>query len=105
MNQFLFPTVPLGVPITPEGIVMKEILYRHCRLRREHENGCTIVYSYIPEPYCQVGKSLKLRDDDGNWEDGWKVLVAGDQRSFAEVETQGNAHRGIRKAGGDTGKD
>jgi hypothetical protein len=47
----------------------KEIYYRQCILRRGH----TVTTSWIPERFAEAGKVLKLKDDDGEWQNGWVV--------------------------------
>jgi hypothetical protein len=40
--------------------------------------------SWIPEPHAETGRVVKLRRDDGTWEDGWKIVGAGDRRLTGE---------------------
>jgi hypothetical protein len=49
--------------------MMKEIYYRQCILKR----GNTVTTSWIPERFAEAGKVLKLKDDNGEWENGWHV--------------------------------
>lgn len=37
-------------------------------------NGTTRMISWIPEKYAKKNKQLKLREDNGQWENGWIVL-------------------------------
>lgn len=46
------------------------IFYTQCKLRR----GTSWTVSIIPDRYAVKGKFLKLKDADGNWEDGWEVI-------------------------------
>lgn len=71
----------------------KEITYRQCKLQKKVPHGIMEQTSYIPEPFCHVGKILKLRDDDGTWNNGWKVILAS-RTSHAEkwVNQQSHAH-------------
>ncbi len=76
----------------------KKTTYRQCKLQKKIEGGVKEQTSYIPEPYCHVGKVLKLRDSDGEWEDGWKVIFAS-KNSVAEeqVNQQSWAHMNYRQ--------
>lgn len=56
----------------------KEIYYRQCVLER----GNTTTVSWIPEKYAETGKYLKLKNENGEWVDGWVVKSA----STAKVE-------------------
>jgi hypothetical protein len=71
---------------------MKTTYYRQCKLQKKISDGIKETTSYIPEPYCVQGKVLKLRDDNGVWEDGWKVIFASEHR-HTEEETNKNAHQ------------
>jgi hypothetical protein len=65
----------------------KELYYRQCHLQQQGKVRWEQT-SFIPEPYCVIGKILKLRDDDGNWSDGWKVMTAGERKAARLVELQ-----------------
>lgn len=45
------------------------MLYAQCHL----EKGNLTQVSWIPKPYAVVGSVLKLKDDNGVWENGWVV--------------------------------
>jgi hypothetical protein len=75
----------------------KDLYYRQCFLRRR--DGETVVeqVSYIPEPYCVPGKTLKLKKGDA-WEDGWVVVSAGDREPAVQVERRARDYLKTRKA-------
>ena len=52
--------------------------YKQCHMVKQLENGTKHITSYIPEKYAVLNKIVKLRDDDGEWEDGWRVISAGE---------------------------
>jgi hypothetical protein len=58
----------------------KTIYYRQCRLSRKTPTGEAQQVSWLPDQYAVAGKVLKLRDDDKNWENGWVVVGAGQNR-------------------------
>jgi len=37
-------------------------------------NGDSRMVSWIPEKYAKKNKQLKLREENGQWEDGWVVI-------------------------------
>jgi hypothetical protein len=47
------------------------------------QSSPNLIYTvaWIPEKFAHVGKSLKLRDDSGNWNDGWLVKELYNYRS------------------------
>lgn len=47
--------------------------YRHCQLVK----GNTYEISWIPEKFAKVGDVLKLKQEDGTWDDGWVVESVG----------------------------
>lgn len=54
----------------------KEIRYKQCFLTKKAGPVTWNQVSYIPEKFAVVGKVLKLRNDAGVWDDGWKVAGA-----------------------------
>jgi hypothetical protein len=58
----------------------KEVFYRQCKLKRKLKGGVTEeTTSFIPEPFCVIGKVVKLKDEEGQWRDGWVVESAGER--------------------------
>lgn len=80
----------------------KVIYYRQCRLEKKVEGGSKQQVSYIPDQFAVVGKVLKLRDSDKNWEDGWVVLGAGGKRAEHELPDFHELIKGHLRATGDT---
>ena len=35
-----------------------------------------MMYEWLPKEFCKVGLVVKLKNDDGTWDDGWKVKEA-----------------------------
>ncbi len=80
----------------------KPVFYRQCRLVKRLEVGELVLVSWLPEPYASTGRPVKLRDDDGAWDDGWVVACAGENRlPAAEVPDFHQLIRGHRRATGD----
>lgn len=71
--------------------------YRQCRLRKKTPDGYMETTSWIPEPYCVIGKTLKLKDDDV-WTDGWVVMMASEPKPAAWVESHERDFKKNRKA-------
>ena len=40
--------------------------------------------TWIPEKFAILGQNLKLKDDTGNWADGWIIQHVGSRRSDKE---------------------
>lgn len=58
----------------------RDVFYRQCRLVKRVPDGELAQVSWLPEPYASAGRVVKLRDDDGAWDDGWVVVSAGANR-------------------------
>ncbi len=58
--------------------MMKKTRYRQCELEKAEGSTIGRVVSFLPEKYSRVGEVVKLKDDDGNWSDGWVVKSVGD---------------------------
>ena len=71
--------------------------YRQCLLARKIPEGEVRQYSWIPEPFCVKGKTLKLKED-GVWTDGWKVLEAWEPKPAEWVEAHERDYTKNRKA-------
>ncbi len=81
----------------------KTVYYRQCKLVKKIEAGTRHQTSYLPEEFAKVGKIVKLRDDDGEWEDGWLVAEASSHRmADDEMHDSHDTIKGHRKATGDS---
>ena len=56
--------------------------HRQCIL----EKGSKRQTSWIPEEYAKSGRCLELKDEKGNWDNGWKVVQIGGRKSSKEVD-------------------
>ena len=76
----------------------KTVHYRQCRLR----NGSRHMTSWLPDRFARKGAVLKLRNHEGEWDNGWLVEDAGDR--LLPEELLPDSHEAIkrhRKASGD----
>ena len=62
----------------------RDVFYRQCRLVKRTATGELAQVSWLPEPYTSAGRVVKLRDDDGAWDDGWVIRSAGPNRLAAD---------------------
>jgi hypothetical protein len=79
----------------------KQCFYRQCRLEKKISTGVLQQVSYIPEPFCVVGKILKLKENNG-WSNGWEVLSAGEKRDGAVLPDPHQEIKNLRRATGDS---
>jgi len=54
--------------------------YRQCHLVKLIETGTIEQTSWIPDKFAKIGGILKLRDEHGEWTDGWKVTTASSEK-------------------------
>lgn len=78
-------------------------LYSQCSLRRVYvdENNLphyVTTVSWIPSRWARLDQVLKLKGDDGIWQDGWMVTGVG-----ATTDAPPDAHDGIKQHRKNTG--
>lgn len=56
--------------------------YNQCQLMKVVDNITRTRISYIPSKYAKLGNILTLKNEQEQWEDGWKVTYVG---HFADV--------------------
>jgi len=71
----------------------KTKFYHQCSLR----NGNTTTLTHLPEEYAQVGRKIKLKQDDGTWEGGWEVRSVGEPIAAEYAEAKERAYQDIWK--------
>lgn len=55
----------------------KDEFYKQCCLRKPTLSGYKTTTTFLPEKFCIIGKVIKLKDNNGEWEDGWVVEAVG----------------------------
>ena len=53
------------------------VFFKQCRL----VNCEKVQTAWIPEQYAHVGRLVRLKDDDGRWDDHWLVCEVGMRQS------------------------
>ena len=75
--------------------------FRQCSLRRAIPTGFTVIVTFIPSKFANVGSYVKIKEGE-KWTNGWLVESAG---SPIEEELLPNSHKDIkghRKMTGDS---
>lgn len=67
-----------------------EAFYKQCALQRKNTHHM----AWIPESFAVEGKFIKIKKDDGTWEDGWEVMSDGGEvrRSAKEANQQSDSN-------------
>jgi hypothetical protein len=68
-------------------------LYRQCRLVKKVRDGEAIQTSYLPAEFAREGRIVKLREEDGGWDDGWVIRVVGGSLTEDQLAALERAHR------------
>jgi len=50
------------------------------------ESGTTTTTSWIPEKFAKMGKYLELRNSNGEWVNGWKVVSVGARQTKTNLD-------------------
>jgi hypothetical protein len=78
---------------------MSEVkFYRQCSLLRHIPGGTEHTTSWLPECFAHVGWTLKLKDEKGQWVDGWVVMTASDPLDAKIVEKNSRSYLKQRSA-------
>ncbi|RJQ26116.1 hypothetical protein C4577_04240 [Candidatus Parcubacteria bacterium] len=65
----------------------KITFYYQCYLEKSIDVGFVSQMSFIPEEFAKKGMLLKLKEDDGSWNNGWRVReVYGEGVTWEELK-------------------
>jgi hypothetical protein len=77
----------------------KEIMYKQCRMERQLGAAKQTRVAWIPEKYAVENETVKIKEPDGSWSDGWKILSAsGESISEKYAVHQSHAHTRQRES-------
>lgn len=73
--------------------------YRQCSMRRKiAEDIYKLHVAWIPDKHAKVGKYIKIKLDDGTWEDGWEITAVWTKKDAKFVEDGERDYKKQRKA-------
>ena len=72
-------------------------VYRQCRLVKRLRVGQSVQISYLPEEFAREGRVVKLRDEAGDWDDGWVISLVGRSMSDSDLQEQELAQRRFQR--------
>lgn len=73
---------------------MPKDMYRQCHLIRGNEHQT----SWIPSEIANVNQTVKLKEDDGTWDEGWQVTAVFNELPYEVVRERGQDYKKTRKA-------
>ena len=72
--------------------------HRQCTLEKKVSTSCSkFRITWIPEKFAIIGRFLELQDN-GVWENGWKVIQIGARKGSEEVNERSRDYKKQRKA-------
>jgi hypothetical protein len=78
-------------------------IYRQCGLVRDLGNDVLASQvSFIPAKFAKKNVVVKLKDDNGEWEDGWKVVTVGVGADNSNLPDSHKAIKAHRRRTGDS---
>ena len=88
----------------PKKVAMTNLIkYRQCTLRKICRGDSSVVtVSYIPARFAQLERTLKLRQADCSWDNGWQVEHVGASLTESELPDTHAAVRRHRQTAGDS---
>jgi hypothetical protein len=73
--------------------------HRQCQMNKVGADGSVAHQtSWLPAEFAHVGNIVKLRDDKGHWEDGWKIIAVGPPLASEYVAERARDFTRTRKA-------
>jgi hypothetical protein len=74
----------------------KDNTYRQCALKKRDSHHM----AWIPTQFANVGKFIKIKQDDGSWDDGWEVMSTGEDftRTAKEADEGSQLYKKTRRA-------
>lgn len=72
-------------------------IYRQCRLVKRLRDGQSVQMSYLPEEFAREGRIVKLRNEQGDWDDGWVISLVGREMKSEDLHEIDVAHRRFQK--------
>ncbi len=77
------------------------LYFRQCHLVKKTASGTVEQTSWIPERFASLGAAVRLRNPDGEWEDGWVVQFVGARREQSALPDSHKEIKAHRRATGD----
>ena len=79
----------------------KKVKFKQCKMVKKEFGREVHTVSWIPEKFAVVGKVLKLKNKEGEWDDGY-VVESASSEAIDEPPDPRQSIRGHRKATGDS---
>ena len=76
--------------------------YCQCTLQKRTETGYVEVVSYIPQKYAKLDNTLRLKEENGEWQTGYTVKTVGEPIDESLLPDRHEEVKAHRRATGDS---
>ena len=77
---------------------MAKDFFRQCRLELRSPGKVSSQVSWLPEKYAVKGKYLELKNEEGEWVNGWQVMDIYARFEASKVRERSQDYKRTRKA-------
>lgn len=86
----------MGIRQISEGSEMNN--HKQCHLVKWNGYKVTHYHAWIPEEFAEIGEIVKIKQDDGSWDDGWVVFQTFTMLPTTTVIERSQDYKKTRKA-------
>ena len=72
---------------------MKKELYTQCKMKKDN----TWHTAWIPKKMAVKNKIIKIKQNDGRWEDGWEIVEVFGEALYDDLNIQSQEHKTHRE--------
>ena len=63
--------------------------YKQCKMKKDNY----IYVAWIPEKFAVSGKTINLKKDDGEWDEGWYIEDVNGKMLYSDLNTQSQEYK------------
>ena len=73
---------------------------KQCTLVRVTKGGFASTVSWLPEQFVKIGNYVMLKNEEGEWVDGWKIIThSTEKRSYDDINKQSQEYKSMSTYG------
>jgi hypothetical protein len=73
-------------------------MHTQCKLSKDEDGRVVNYTAWIPDDVAVVGRTVKLKEDDGTWSEGWRVDERYTTLPYTVVAERSQDYKRTRKA-------
>jgi hypothetical protein len=79
-------------------MMSKHEFYCQCEMKKKiDDHSCKIDVAWIPAKFAKINNWIRIKQDNGTWEDGWQVTYVGGKQKAEIVEGRERDYLNQRK--------